>query len=57
MVGPSYKEDGRLISGVGKGEEKIIRRKSRVYKMASWPLGSQAKALVVGQPVTGEWLR
>ena len=41
MVGPSYKEIKRLISGEEEREAKKKKKK---------------KALIVGQPVTGEWL-
>ena len=41
MVGPSYKENGRLISGEGDREKKIRKSSHRVYGTASWPLWSQ----------------
>ena len=63
MVGLTYKENKRLISGERaeerKREEKVIIRKNR-YSLRErsgdhWVI--QAKALVVRYPVTDEWLR
>ena len=46
VVGPSYKAKERLNSGEGGREEKNENKKKQIE--------SQAKALVVGQPDTGE---
>ena len=57
----NLEKNRKLISGEGE-REKIRKRKKNVCSRQSiqeWPvdpLVSQAKALLVGHPVTGEWL-
>ena len=54
MIGPSYKENRRLISGEGGGEEKKQDEKAKRKRNGQLISEKSAKALVVGQPVAGE---
>ena len=66
MVGPDYKENEMLICGEGRERERERERsknnktKKQTVSLRNQPLDlwvTLAKALDVGQPVSGEWLR
>ena len=52
MLGPNYKDNDWLIFG-----ERIKVEKNKKKKQTGNLRVIQAKAIVVGQPVMGDWLR
>ena len=55
MLGRSYKENERLISGEGETEKKNRKRKKQTYGLRERPANlwvTKVKALFVGHPVT-----